>query len=71
MKVTLNEYEGCFGIDLSAETMLEASQLVRLGMNTTKELKFNKCYVNKDGTFSSSTIIAKHRRAGSEIPKRK
>ena len=62
MKVTMNEYESCFSINLEAETMEDASVLVRFGMNGTKELIHKGANSYKDGTFYGSVTIGKRKR---------
>ena len=71
MKFTLEEYEGCFSLNMQAETMAEAATLVRFGMNTTKELRSCSASAHKDGTFTAYVVVAKHRRACESVPKRK
>ena len=62
MQVKFYEYDGCFGIDLTPETGEEIIQLVRLGLNKTKEL--SGIYVNayRDKTLSASIVIGKKKR---------
>ena len=67
MKVTMNEHESCFSIDLEAETMEDASMLVRFGMNSTKELKYSAANSYKDGTFYGSVTIGKRKRTVTRI----
>lgn len=70
MKAFLNEYEGCFSLDLTAETMAEAATLVRMGMNRKAELR--RCVANarQDGTFDAYITFGKRRDANSDIPHR-
>jgi hypothetical protein len=69
MKVEVTEYQGCFSIDLSAETIAEAAKLTRLGMNSTKELRGLDAYASENGTFTASCVVAKARKATSQIPR--
>jgi len=71
MKVAFVEHEGCFAVDLEAETKEEAAQLVRFGMNRTDELRVCRTYVNAQGDFTSAIIFAKNKRSDSTIPRRK
>jgi hypothetical protein len=71
MKVRVFENSGCFGIELEPENTTEINLLVRMGMNTTSQLRSCRTYAHNNGVFSSSVVIAKHRRADSDIPKRK
>lgn len=69
MKITLNEYEGCFCFDLEAETLNDAALLVRFGRNATKEVRSAATSVgeaNRDGNFpvTAYATIGK-RKAGS------
>ncbi len=69
MKAEINEYDGCYAIDLTAETVEDAAKLVRLGMNTTKELRSLESYVSQSGTFfSASCVVAKAHKASNQIP---
>ena len=70
MKVTVNEHQGCFGIDLAPETMAEAALLVRLGVNATAEIRTCSTKAYNDGTFGFDLVLGKHRRADSAIPSR-
>jgi len=71
MKFELIEEEGCFAINMTAETMAEAAQLVRFGMNSTQELRSMGASARTDGEFQGWTVFAKHRRASEYVPKRK
>ena len=71
MKFNLIEHEGCFAIDMQAETIQDAATLVRLGMNTTRELRFLSANVSKEGSFTATAVFAKHRRANSDVPRRR
>jgi hypothetical protein len=71
MRTTITEHEGCFAFDYMAENMVEAALLARIAMNSTQEIRFKETFVNKDGSFQSSIVIAKHKRANNCIPKRK
>lgn len=70
MKITLIEFEGCFGIDLEAENMEEASKLVRFGMNRTKVTTCGSD-VYEGGKFTASLVFGKNRRGFCSVPKRK
>lgn len=71
MIITFVEHDGCFGIDLQAETLQEAAQLVRLGMNRKAEIQHCSSSVFKDGAFYASVVFGKHKRASEVVPKRK
>lgn len=69
MRVELHEYDGCFEISLVAETVEEAAQLVRMGMNTTKELRYQRTYAYQSG-ISADVVLGKSKRADASVPKR-
>ncbi len=71
MKATVIEYDGCFSIDLTAETMQEAATLVRLGMNRTDEHRYIASTVSKEGGFAFCVTFVKSKRANHAVPKRK
>lgn len=71
MKIQFDEHDGCFGINLTAENMVEAAALVRFGMNSTAEIRSCSSSVRQDGSFEADIVFGKHRRHGSEVPKRK
>jgi len=51
MRCELIEHEGCFDIEMTAETMDEATRLARFGMASTKELRSKGVIARKDGTM--------------------
>jgi hypothetical protein len=71
MRVDLVENGGCFAITMTAENPVDMAQLVRFGMNRTDKLNSASTQVFKDGLFTSHLVFAKHRHAGSDVPKRK
>lgn len=71
MKITLTEHDGCFAFDLAAETLPDAALLTRLGMNATKEIRHASTNVSRDGRFEAGVVIAKHKHANNDVPKRK
>jgi hypothetical protein len=71
MKVTLTEHDGCFELNLEAENLTEANQLVRLGMNRTNELLHCSAYAWKTGSFTFNAQFGKSKRSDSAIPRRK
>ena len=71
MKITFAEHDGCFAFDLIAETMADAAALTRFGMNHTNEIRTAGADVKKDGNFLAFMVIGKHKRANSDVPKRK
>ena len=70
MKIEFSEHDGCFAVDMSAETMEEAAKLARFGMNRTSEIRHCSAYVSAQGEFSASIIFGKSKRANNDIPKR-
>ena len=71
MKVTLEDYKAAFTVSLEPETMEEAAQLVRLGMDSTKKILRCETEVYGDDHFHSHITIKKHGRANSTVPKRR
>lgn len=71
MKVQLSEYEGCFSVDLTAETMQDAVALARLGMNATKEMRSLGTYATTADGFTGSIVIGKQHRSSCEIQRSK
>jgi len=71
MKATFGEHDGCFAIDLVAETKEEAAKLVRFGMNRTDEIRHCSARVTAQGEFSAVIVFGKSKRANSEVPRRK
>lgn len=61
MKVEFKEHRGCFAVNLEPETAEEVVSLVRLGMNSTKELR--SCYTDvfEDGSAGSSIVVGKRK----------
>jgi hypothetical protein len=67
MKVLVQEHEGCFSIDLSAEGIKDASILTRMALNSKKELRSLGSMVSIDGSFNSYIIIGKKKEVISTI----
>lgn len=71
MKVTINEYNGCFEISLEPENMEEQSKLIRLGMNRTKVLKSLSTNVWQDLKTNTHIVVGKSKMSSSTIRSRK
>jgi hypothetical protein len=71
MKATLTEHEGCYSIELTPESQVEAVSLIRLGMNRTQEVRSANTHAHQDGTVTSYVTFGKSKRADSMIPRRK
>lgn len=69
MKLLYCEDEACFALDFDAETLEDAAFLVRLGMNSTNELRSLQSCVNQKGGFASSVVIAKRKQSTDTIQK--
>ncbi len=69
MRVEVQEYEGCFGIDLKPENLEDANFLVRMGMNSTKEIKTIACYATVISGICGAVVVAKRKVPSSLIPK--
>ena len=71
MKVTFIEHDGCFSVELRAETMTDAAQLTRFGMNRTEEIRSCHSYAQSNGEFFASIVLGKSKRANNDVPRRK
>ena len=69
MKLKFAELEGCFSIDLDAETLEDAAFLVRFGINATSELRCATSYVDQNGSFGSAIVIGKRKQPTNEVQK--
>ena len=67
MKVEMDEYDGCFRISFTAETVEDAAKLSRMAVNRTTELRSCSADAYKDGTFYGHIIIGKRRDSTSTI----
>lgn len=67
MKITLQEYDGCFSFDMEAETLKDAALLVRMGINATKEIRFLSAIAPSDGDFRGIVVIGKRKRPTAEV----
>lgn len=68
MKAVLIEYDGCFSLELTAETPQESISLVRFGINKTKEVR--SIWVNaKRGSdhMEAHIVLGKRRKVSSSI----
>lgn len=70
MKVLVSEHDGCFGVDLTAETMQEAATLVRMGMNRTEEVHHAAASAGKGGEFGFCLVFGKAKMATEYVPRR-
>ena len=68
MKTTFTEYNGCFGVDLSAETIDEAALLTRFAINRTTEIRIASGFVSQSGEFNVSIVLGKRKQPTGEIP---
>lgn len=69
MKISFNEYGGCFEVAMTAETVQEAALLARFGINGTKEVRSIGAHAFLDGTFTAHVVIGKRRNHQSAIEK--
>lgn len=65
MKVTIEELESRFFISFEAETINEANQLVRMGMNT-REMTAD---AHREGEFNGYVKLEKFKRSNSTLQK--
>ena len=66
MKAELNEYEGCFSIDLIAETKEEIARIVKFGLNATKEIRYKSVWISGN-EFMGSVVLGKKTRTTVDI----
>lgn len=69
MKTEITENSGCYFMELVPETMVEAAMLVRMSINSTKELRGLTTHAMSDGTFCSQIAIGIRKTTSSEIRK--
>lgn len=67
VKVEVREYEGCFGIDLTPETIEEAALLIRLGINGTLELRSLNAAAHSSGRIDASLVIGKRKQQRANV----
>lgn len=67
MKVDIEEYEGCFSIDFTPETVEDAVMLVRLKTNGIKEVRSIYVHAHKDLSMSGSVVIGKRKQPDSRL----
>lgn len=70
MKITIDENHDNFMIRTEAETIQEAALLVRMGINSTKELRYSTAYATNDSVFHT-LVIGKAKNANCEVPHRR
>lgn len=70
MKIRLIEFEGCFAFECEAEDLKDGAVLVRMGANSTKEVRSVRAYASRDGAITAGVVIGKDRRADSSVPRR-
>lgn len=66
MLVNMQEFGGCFDVELTAETVEEAALLVRFGLNRTKEVRSAEAYATS-GQITGSIVLGKRKEAKSRI----
>ena len=67
MKIQIHEFDGCFSIDITAETMADAALLVRMARDTTKETRHFSTTPFRDGEFITHITLGKRRRSRAVI----
>jgi len=67
MKANIEEYNGCFSIDLEAETKEETVQIVRMSLSHTKQLRGVCASFSRDGECWLSCTVGKKQKAVSSI----
>jgi hypothetical protein len=67
MKITIEEYDGCFSINLQPETLKDAAKIIRLQKNHVKEVSSISSVCRKDLAIYCSVVIGKRKVPMSEI----
>jgi hypothetical protein len=71
MKITCNEFDGCFGFFLDAENMKDAAFLVRFGTNYTIDIRNAGSSAVQDGSFKGWITLGKRKNPASSIQRPK
>jgi hypothetical protein len=61
VKVSVTEHEGCFEVELNPESIEDATLLVRMGLNVTKEVRTSMAYAPKNSTVSYTCVLGKRK----------
>jgi hypothetical protein len=67
MKSLIKEWDGCFEIILKPETMEEQAQIIRMGMNATKEIRSFSSDINRNLTVGGYIVLGKKKRTRSSV----
>ena len=67
MKAELNEYNGCFEIALTPETIEDAAKIIRMAINGTKEVRSVNAYAYSSNAISGAVVIGKRKQSTSTI----
>lgn len=67
MKAKLIEHSSCFEILLNPETMEEAAQVIRFGINGKKELVRFSADAHRDFSISGYLLVGKRSRESSAV----
>lgn len=62
MKLNLIEHEGCFEVNMEAETLADAAQIVRFGSGALQKINSLGATAYKDGAVSGHLVIAKSKK---------
>jgi hypothetical protein len=68
MKTTFTEHEGCFSIEMTAETKEDVIALARFGINVTKKVQLCAASFFQDGDAHGSIILGKRKQSACSIP---
>ena len=67
MKITFEEYEGCFSIDLEAETKEDVIKLGRFGIGKLKELRSANVHFGSEPSCTACIVIGKSKSNASTL----
>lgn len=59
MKVKLQEAEGCWSINMTAEDIKEAAALARFGASSTIEIRHKSVIASAEGEFTGCLVLGK------------
>ena len=67
MKININEFDGCFGIELVPESIADVSLLIRMKINMAAKPMTLSVDAQRDGVVSGWAVLKKLRTTRSNI----
>lgn len=68
MKIEMREHDGCFEFCFEPETMDDSVQLVRFGLNATKDVRSKQVCAYQDGALRGYLVIGAKKSKINSIP---